>query len=124
MQFEDADEDAIAAPLAAGHAPVAVVDFRTPRAGATFVDDESLPDEDEEEDEDEDDFDEDDEDWDADAGLDEGLLAVMDQDWADAAGGASHPPLPSRLGESVKLTLALRRCSCTTMQTLPSATTA
>ncbi|GAA5846150.1 hypothetical protein JCM9279_005837 [Rhodotorula babjevae] len=90
MQFEDADEDALQPALAAGQLPpaapaaAAIADPRTPRAGATFVDDEAMPDEDDEE-EDYDDYDEEEE-WDADAGLDEGLLAVMDQDWADAAG--------------------------------------
>ncbi|BGP50129.1 Serine/threonine-protein kinase rio1 [Rhodotorula kratochvilovae] len=84
MQFEDADEDApaAAAPLAAGQAPV--VDFTTPRAGAAFVDDESMPEEEEEDDEET--WDEDADDFDEEFGLEEGLHAVMDQDWADAAG--------------------------------------
>ncbi|GAA5822944.1 hypothetical protein JCM3770_002182 [Rhodotorula araucariae] len=83
MQFEDADEDApVAVPLATGQPPV--VDFHTPRAGVAFVDDESMPEEDEG-DEDEA-WDEDDEDSDDEFGFEEGLHAVMDQDWADAAG--------------------------------------
>ena len=106
MQFEDADEDALQPALAAGQRPPAapaapaIADPRTPRAGATFVDDEAMPDEDEGDEDEYDEYGEDDE-WDADAGLDEGLLAVMDQDWADAAGGAppslalSSPSLPA-----------------------------
>ncbi|GAA5906486.1 hypothetical protein JCM8208_004674 [Rhodotorula glutinis] len=89
MQFEDADEDALAAPqpaLAAGQLPpTAPAPAIASRAGATFVDDEAMPD-DEEEGEDYGEYDEEEEEWDGDAGLDEGLLAVMDQDWADAAG--------------------------------------
>ncbi|BGP18135.1 hypothetical protein JCM10213_007741 [Rhodosporidiobolus nylandii] len=84
MQFEDADEDALAAPLAAAHAPV--VDFSTPRAApGPFVDDdlESLP---EEEDEDEDEDWPSEEEWEIEQDLRAGLNEVLDQDWADASG--------------------------------------
>ncbi|GAA5944643.1 hypothetical protein JCM3775_005863 [Rhodotorula graminis] len=89
MQFEDADEDALASPqppLAAGQLPpTAAPALASSRAGATFVDDEAMPDDDEAED-DYGEYEDDEDEWDGDAGLDEGLLAVMDQDWADAAG--------------------------------------
>lgn len=84
MQFEDADEDAVlAAPLAPQPAP------QQREASGPFVDDEMPPSDDDDEqlaEEDEDEYDDEGE-----YGLEEGLHAVMDQDWADAAGGA---PLP------------------------------
>lgn len=81
MQFEDADE---ATELAAGHLPPATVDFTTPREREGAFVDESMP----EDEEDEEDFDEEEEDWIERDDLQGGLYAVMDQDWADAAGGA------------------------------------
>ncbi|BGP26188.1 RIO kinase 1 [Rhodotorula toruloides] len=80
MQFEDADE---ATELAAGHVPPAAATFTTPREReGAFVDDESMP----EEDEDDEEFEENEEDWFERDDLQGGLYAVMDQDWADAAG--------------------------------------
>ncbi|KAL7341384.1 RIO1 family-domain-containing protein [Rhodotorula toruloides] len=77
--FEDADE---ATELAAGHLPPATVDFTTPREREGAFVDESMP----EDEEDEEDFDEEEEDWIERDDLQGGLYAVMDQDWADAAG--------------------------------------
>ncbi|BGP01762.1 Serine/threonine-protein kinase rio1 [Rhodotorula toruloides] len=83
MQFEDADE---ATELAAGHLPPATVDFVTPREReGAFVDDESMPPEEEDEEE-FDEEEEEEEDWVERDDLQGGLYAVMDQDWADAAG--------------------------------------
>ncbi|GJN92961.1 hypothetical protein Rhopal_006005-T1 [Rhodotorula paludigena] len=79
MQFEDADEDAVlAAPLAPQPAPP------QREASGPFVDDEMPPSDDDDEqlaEEDDDEYDDEGE-----YGLEEGLHAVMDQDWADAAG--------------------------------------
>jgi RIO kinase 1 len=88
MQFEDADEEALAAPLAPTQAPV--VDFSTPRGDGNFLDDETLSEEDEE---DEEDWPSEDE-WETRGGLRAGLNEVLDQDWADAAGGAFLPSSP------------------------------
>ncbi|GAA5867115.1 hypothetical protein JCM1840_001488 [Sporobolomyces johnsonii] len=88
MQFEDAPEDDLAAPIASAHAPV--VDFKTARdVPGPFVDDEqpeqpeslSAAEEDEQPD-----WDSEDEYWDEAEGLEDGLNEVMDQDWADASG--------------------------------------
>jgi hypothetical protein len=92
MQFEDADEDNLAAPLAPNQAPV--VDFSTPRAApGPFVDDDL-----EENSEDEDEFEEDwpsEDEWEMRGGLRAGLNEVLDQDWADASGGmSSFLPFP------------------------------
>ncbi|GAA5876730.1 hypothetical protein JCM8547_002030 [Rhodosporidiobolus lusitaniae] len=84
MQFEDADEEALAAPFAATHAPA--VDFSTARDPPARVDDsdglESLLEEDEDEEEDWPSEDE----WEYRGGLKAGLNDVLDQDWADASG--------------------------------------
>jgi hypothetical protein len=103
MQFEDAHE---ATELAAGHLPPATVDFSTPREReGAFVDDESMPEDEEEEDEE---FDEED-DWAEGDDLQGGLYAVMDQDWADAAGGAFTLASLDRDEEREELTRSLAR---------------
>lgn len=80
--------------------------------------------EDEDDDDNEDDYDSDEGrgEWAAGDDLDSGLHAVMDQDWADAAGGEhsdiTPPPL---LSTPRRRTDALRRLHG--VQTLPSGTT-
>lgn len=86
MQFEDADESGA---VATNNAPVqelaSALQAPRPVAGP-FLDEQlsdSMPEDDDEEYEDSDDY------YEGQAGddLDSGLHAVMDQDWADAAGG-------------------------------------
>ncbi|GAA5860727.1 hypothetical protein JCM3774_006266 [Rhodotorula dairenensis] len=89
MQFEDADESLVAVPNTSTRIQEHAAALQAPRPVAgPFIDEpssDSMPEDDED---DVDDYDSEDQDgeWAAGDDLDSGLHAVMDQDWADAAG--------------------------------------
>ncbi|GAA5990660.1 hypothetical protein JCM11641_001266 [Rhodosporidiobolus odoratus] len=90
MQFEDADDGAIAAPLLAHPTPISHQPSTRAVQGAYVDDQDDLPSPTEDEDDDEETSERDDwpseDEWNASEGLRAGLNEVLDQDWADASG--------------------------------------